>query len=287
MTSPDFSKAPWRAIDAQRLATAAIVPTMLPLEEQKLYYWLARERIGGPGAIADLGSFVGGSAARLGQGLEDGGWYRDIIHLYDRFTANEHVKARLLYPGGVAPFEGNDIYGLSHDLLFRWAEQMRWHRGEIATMGWPDDAGEIRLMMMDICKTPADTDHVTRTFLPHLRRGGVVNQQDMLQWDQPWTAVAMLLLTDWLTPIGAAGSSLLFRCERVPTAADMRHVEVSDLDDNALIAGLAEARKAFAAFVPGRFFDRMIAGIRANPGVRKPWMMKNRPPQNAPSAPQG
>ena len=70
----------------------------------------------------------------------------------------------------------------------------------------------------------------------------------------------------------------LARRAQAEGVGDRVQAEVADLDDNALIEGLREARKAFAPLVPARYFDRMIAGVEANPGIRTPWQMKNRPP---------
>lgn len=259
-----------------RLAPTAGVPTMLSREEERLYYWLAREGMGGSGAVADLGSFVGGSTARMAQGLVDGG-LGDPVHLFDRFTASEKVKHRLFYRAGILAFEGEDILPLSRQLLAPWADRLHWHRGEIETLAWPDDAPEIRLMTLDLCKVPGPSDHVARTFLPRLRLGAYVNQQDMTQWDQPWTAVQMLLLTDWLEPVGFAGTSMVFRCTAIPTARDLRHAEIADLDDETLIGGLEEAKQRFATLAWPQTFDRLIAAVRANPGIRKPWQMKPPP----------
>lgn len=246
---------------------------MLTREEERLYYWLAREGMGGQGAIADLGSFVGGSTARLAQGLVDGG--RDEpLHLYDRFTVAEKQKERLFYRNGIAPFTGEDILPLSRQLLGPWSDRLTWHRGEIETQVWPADAPEIRLLTLDLCKVPGPSDYAARTFLPHLRVGAYVNQQDMTSWDQPWTAVQMLFLTDWLEPVAFAATSMLFRCKRVPTAREVEGVGISDLDDDMLISGLEEAKRAFTAFSWPSTFDLMIAAVRANPGIRQPWRMK-------------
>lgn len=243
---------------------------MLSEAEQRLYYWLAREGVGGTGTVVDLGCFAGGSTARLAQGLSDGGRTAQI-HLYDRFTASEGIKQRMLYPAGIARFADNDILPLAHDLLAPWAERLHWHPGDITYQHYPDDADDISLLILDLCKLPAPSDHVARSFLPRLTKGALVNQQDMLQWDQPWTPVQMLLLSDWLEPVARVATSMLFRCVRVPDAREVDAASIADLDDATLITALAEAKDRFGHLGQPEVYDIMAATVRANPGVRVPW----------------
>lgn len=279
-----LASGPWRMIPDRLLAPAATVPTMMTREEERLLYWLARERVGGAGVIADLGSFVGGSTARLAHGAADGGW-PDQIHLFDRFTGADGVKRRLLYPGGVAPFAGEDILSLSQQLLAPWEDRLHWHPGEVRTQRWPAEAGSIALLILDLTKVPATSDFVARTFLPRLQPGAIVVQRDMMLWNQPWTTVQMLLLGDWLKPIARAQTSVVFRCSAVPQARDLAGTEIGDLDDDMLLAGIDEARTAFAAFGWKASFDLMAAAVKANPGRREPWKMRD--PRDAAASPEG
>lgn len=274
MTDAIFAARPWQQIDADALARAAHVPTMLRPEEQKLYYWLAREALAGPGTIADLGSFVGGSAARLALGAIDGG-HRSRVHLFDRFTADERVKARHLYPAGVPPFAGEDAYPVAQALLAPFADRLRFHRGDVAAMSWPGNAGRIALMALDICKLPRVSDIVAQRFMPHLRQGAIVVQQDFTNWDQPWTCAQTLLLTDWLEPLARVGDSMVLRCRTVPTAAALAEATVEDMDDHMLIVALHEAADVFAAFGVEPEIEIMVEAVAANPGVRVPWRMRH------------
>lgn len=282
MTRVSLADRPWRQVDADVLAPVAHVPTMLGIEEQRLCYWLAREALAGEGAIADLGSFVGGSAARLLLGMIDGG-HRGRVHLFDRFTADERVKAWLLYPAGVQAFEGEDAFPVARALLEPFADRLRFHRGDIVTKSWPENAGDIALMMLDICKLPRVSDIVAQRFLPHLREGAIVVQQGFAAWDQPWTCAQTLLLTDWLEPLARVEDALVLRCLKVPTAEALQDATVEDLDDDTLVEALREARQVFAAHDVAAQVGLMIEAVRANPGVRAPWLMTHPLRQKAPA----
>lgn len=135
MTAPyeipqPFADQPWRDVANSVLKQADKVPTMLHRQEQKLYYWLTRNQIGGAGAVVDLGAFAGGSTARLAQGLEDAG-SPAMLHAYDRFTVDPVTKQKYLYANGIAPFDGNDLLPLARRLLAPWAHRLTLHPGEI------------------------------------------------------------------------------------------------------------------------------------------------------------
>lgn len=269
---------PWRGVGARLLAPAAHVPTMLHPHEQQLYYWLTRHQVGGAGAVVDLGAFAGGSTARLAQGLADAG-SPALLHAYDRFTADERVKKHYLYPAGVAPFEGNDIAPLAQKLLSPWADRIRLHRGEIQTIGWNPDDGPIAVLILDACKRPDWTDSMAASFYPHLVAGqSVINHQDFLQWNQFWLPPHMLLMADFFAPLAfVRGTSLLFRCTRTPSAAEIAERRVAALDDAQLTEALRDAKRRFRGWGMGAMLTRMIEAIRLNPGERRHWQMQAPP----------
>jgi len=86
--------------------------------------------------------------------------------------------------------------------------------------------------------------------------------------------VQMLLLGDWLEPLVRVGSSLVFRCVLVPDREALAQATITDLDDAALVAGLDEAARAYAAFDVAEGLALAAEVVRRNPGIRKPWELK-------------
>ncbi len=277
----DFADQPWRGVSARALLPAQAVPTMLHRQEQKLYYWLTRNAIGGAGAVVDLGCFVGGSTALLAQGLVDAGGDA-VIHAFDRFTADPKTRQRFLYHRGVPPFQGTDILPVARRLLTPWSDRIRLHVGEIEDTGWNPADGSIALLLLDACKRTDLTDDIAQSFYPHLIAGqSVISHQDFLQWNQFWLPPHMLLMADYFEPLAFVRStSLLFRCVRTPTADDLRALRVAALDDTAMIAGIRDMKRRFRGWGMGSGFDRMIQAVRLNPGERRHWAMQA-PPQAA------
>ena len=283
MTSPypipdDFAAEPWRGVDNAALRPADAVPTMLHRQEQKLYYWLTRNAVGGPGAVVDLGAFVGGSTARLAQGLADAGSDAPL-HAYDRFTVDPQTKQAYLYRNGIAPFEGSDMLPLARQLLAPWGDRIRLHVGEIQDSGWDPADGPIAILVLDACKRTEWTDDTARSFYPHLVAGrSVINHQDFLQWNQFWLPPHMMLMADFFAPLAfVRGTSMMYRCERVPSAADLAARSVAAMDDAQMIEAIRDTKRRFRGWGIGGHLDRMIAAIRLNPGERRHWVMQAPP----------
>ena len=269
---PDRTEAlaarPWTRLLARTLGGARAVPTMLSGEEQKLYYWLAAFWAEGAGEIVDLGCFAGGSTARLAEGRAAAG-HAGGVHAFDRFTADARAKAAVLYPAGVAPFEGADILPLAQALLAPWAPAVTFHRGEIDRMGWA--GGPIELLVMDASKTAASGDAMAATFFPHLMAGAsLVVQQDCLHWAQPWVPAQMARLAGCFRPVAhAPRDTVVFLCERVPRPDEIAQARIAGSDDAAIDADLAAARARLAPLGLGARIDDSRAALAANPGKRR------------------
>jgi hypothetical protein len=264
---------PWRDLPEADLARAFAVPGMLSREEGLLYHWLGRTARG-EGATIDLGAFAGGSAARLLSGLERSG-APFHLHAYDRFTARRETRERRLYPHGVPRSDSDDILPLVQAHLAPWQDHVTLHRGDILQARW--DGAPAGLVAVDAAKTPALADHIAATFFPALVPGrSIVIQQDFLHAPQPWIAVQMARLQGAFRPLAqVAADCVLFLCTAPVSADALRAARTEGLDDASLIAGLAEAADLFAPLLPRERFRAMVRKLRANPGVRVAWQMRN------------
>lgn len=268
-----FATAPWAALPPDALAPAAHVPTMLSPEEQRLYVWLTSHWARDAGAVVDLGCFAGGSTARLAAGQNAAGLSAPI-HAYDRFTADERVKKKVLYPAGVAPFAGHDILPLARRLLAPWDGRIAFHPGEIEDNGWPGEP--IEILALDACKSTAATDAIAAAFFPYLIPGrSIVVHQDFLQWNQPWLAAQMELLAEHFTPLAhVAPSSMVYLCDSPPDADALAAARTDMLSDGQLLTLVGCARERLAGLAPEAPFARMAAGLAANPGERVAWRFR-------------
>lgn len=270
-----FEKAPWLRLHDMALGKARTVPTMLTQDEQKLYFWLTAFWAEGTGAVVDLGCFVGGSTARLAEGASLSGC-GSKINAFDRFTANEGLKERMLYAKGVAAFEGNDILPVAQDLLSPWSDRVSLCRGEIEEMDWT--GGDIEILVMDASKQAGTMDRMSRKFMPHLQPGkSLLIQQDFLHWSQPWVPAQMELLAEFFEPMAfVERDTLVFLCSSVPDDAAMEAASTDRLSDSELLDLLKSAQARYATLGWGLTdrLEEVVLGLLANPGKRAAFQFK-------------
>lgn len=235
--------APWRKIAGPFPKHVQAVPTMITPDERRMLVWTGWKWWRGKGAVVDLGSYIGGSTARLAHGMELNGAPGKVI-AFDRFTSDEGLKHRLLYPAGVPRFEGDDMFPAAQALLAPFGDRVEMRRGDVSRMEWDD--GPIEVMHVDLAKSPMMTAHILRAFAHALiPESGLMIQQDYLHPRNPWIPVAMEFLSDCYEPIaGCRRNSVLFRVMRAPTAAevDAALVAMTDREETLRLLTAAQHR---------------------------------------------
>ncbi|MEO8245275.1 MAG: hypothetical protein ABI832_23630 [bacterium] len=264
---------PWQAVTDAELAPALQVPSMLSREESRLYHWLGASA-DGSGAVIDLGAFAGGSAARLLSGLRRS-TSQARLYAYDRFTAGPKERAKFLYPAGMAETDDTDILPQVEAFLRPWQDRVTLVRGDIATLAW--DKSPVEILAMDAGKSPALTDHVAAQFFRHMIPGkSVLIHQDFLHKTQPWLAAQMLALPDYFSAVAyVPRDCVVFECRKTVTLNALAAARTTDMTDDQLVAALEAAAQHFAPLLPAQLIRDMIPKLRANPGVRTAWKMRN------------
>ncbi|MEM7188644.1 MAG: class I SAM-dependent methyltransferase [Pseudomonadota bacterium] len=267
-----FDAQPWLDPEFAVPPDAEAVPTMLSEEEVQLLYWLTAAYATGAGAVCDLGSFAGGSTARMAAGMAKAG-HIGLLHAYDNFTIQEKQKADYLYAAGIAPFEGRDMLHAVKQLLSPWKAFTRLHQGDIRQTNWT--GGPIEILFIDAGKTPFTADVIAREFMPHLIPGrSVIVQQDYLHWRQPWIPVQMELLCPIVQPVAwCRRGSIVFQVTGEITPEVLKEAEVHGLGDAAMTAMLHRAIQRFPERRQRAQLARCIMGLQDHPGARRPQEM--------------
>ncbi|WP_300513192.1 hypothetical protein [Aliiroseovarius sp.] len=269
----EFAQAPWNSARIDGIEATETVPTMLAAEEQALYAWLTGHWMRDLGEVVELGSFVGGSTARLAAGLVAAGRTAHL-HAYDRFGCSEGLKETMLYPAGIAPFEGTDILPLAHALLAPWRDQVTLHPGRIEKQSW--DGGPIELLVMDASKKIPLMDRMAATFFPSLIPGrSLVIQQDYLHWRTPWIAVQMEAMADWFTPVAfVPNDTVVFLNTRPVDSAALLAGQVAEMTPAARLETLRRARRRGRALGYGHRLAQSIKAMKANPDCEAAFRMR-------------
>lgn len=272
---PDpFRSAPWRDAENAIPESAALVPTMLSEEEQRLLVWLTRDYAQGVGEVCDLGCFLGGSTARLAVGAANAGLSAHV-HAFDHFTIQDDLKEKYLYPTGIPRFAGDNMIHLSKQYLRPWQDRVIFHPGDIRDAEW--GGSPIEILFIDAGKTPGSTDRIAELFMPFLIPGrSIVVQQDYQHWRQPWIAAQMERLSPAFELCGwCEKGTVFYRCTSPITKEVLGRGRVSELDDTAMIDALRAAAGRFPEQKPRRKIARAIMAVQDNPGERLPYRMKN------------
>lgn len=266
----------WTELSYYELGRARDVPTMLSRHEQLLYFWLGANMPDGEGDIVDLGSFIGGSTACLASGhstaLKSG-----HVHAFDNFTADERVKKRLLYPAGIAEFEGRDILNLSRELLSPWKDRVAFHKGDIADQTW--DGTPIQVLTLDASKIAAKMDRMAEIFFPSLVPGSsIIVQQDFLHFSQPWVAVQMELYQDYFEFLAyCPNDTMVYRCTRQIDEEALEAGETEFLTDAEMFDLLEAARARHADLGLDHLFEDIVRALEFNPRQRTAWKFRKPP----------
>jgi len=199
-------------------------PGMLTDRELSYLHWLA-SNAEGRGRSVELGCFLGGSTAALVAGLRRAGLCRGGAHdrliVYDAFEIPSD--------DGIADAWWMERFGLSAGERFRGKyEQLHADRLDAIDIreGWlPEDIdpereralypeqAPIELLFVDVAKTWGVSRTVHTAFVPHVRAGGVLVQQDFCEAMCPWLPVHMWMLRDAFEPLDMirGGCTVSFR----------------------------------------------------------------------------
>lgn len=215
-----------QVLDAERPLVPADVyeiGSMLSYDERVLLHWAARTAL--PGAIVDLGSFLGGSTLALAQGVGA----RGAVHAFDLFTCRGEA-ANTWAPEGSNLAPGDSLRPLFERNIAPVGDRVVVHEGDIRDARW---RGPISVLFVDIAKGWTSGDAVWRTFLPWVRPGGLVIQQDLVHWGHPWCTIVMDRLREDFEYLGWVWtSSAVYRCRRTPTAVPaplLDHVDCEEM----------------------------------------------------------
>lgn len=192
-------------------------PAMLGREERILPSFLAKQSAADPGAIVELGCYLGGSTICLLDGLQQAGGLAGsrgpLVHSYDLFVANEYMLDHTLRSFGIAG--GDSFEGVFRELLGEWAPFVATHAGDIREEQW--SGGPIKLLYVDILWSWETNQHVFDQFYRALAPGSWLVHQDYVYSSYPWLPITM----EWLVEKGyfsfrhfGEHSTVAFRCER-------------------------------------------------------------------------
>lgn len=186
----------------------------MPAEAQMLYV-LARDWYDGNGAIVDCGAFLGKSAALLAQGIMDNPRVANrapLIHSYDWFrVCDNHDVDFIRQVTGSELGVGHSSRALFDGLTRKWSSLIQVHEGNFLDQTWT--GGDIALLFIDVCKSPALNAHLLTTMFPALTpMTSIIVQQDYHHLHHPVIHLSLETLSDYIEPLATrVDDSFVFR----------------------------------------------------------------------------
>ncbi len=209
---------PWGVFDFRRTIPEDeifAVPGMLWTWEKRMLYYLAREEFTGEGAIADMGSFLGGSTICLAAGLGDRGFDGRVIHSYDLFKLGEAERQRYFPERSRGELGVRDVFDAN---LGKYLSLVEVHEGDVLSFPWEN--GPIEILFVDVAKSYKVMDHIVTGYFPALMpaKSLIVMQDYLSPQTGPWHHIVLEKLSDYVEYVvdGDTASTIFLLREPIP-----------------------------------------------------------------------
>lgn len=170
---------------------------MTSVEEQKYYREEAKNYLGKPGVIVDLGCWMGATTIAFARGLDlkKGKPSPEIIHAYDQFIWSNWMS-KDTYESLTKSYKvGDDFYPDVKELLYEYGDNVNLHKENLKKYVW--NKGGIKILLVDIMKGEELSTAVALSFYPFLLKGSIVIHQDFSHLGTPWVHIIQYRLRDY------------------------------------------------------------------------------------------
>lgn len=201
------------------------LPGFIEPAEATYYQRIVRSHYRGDGCIVDAGCFIGASTRALSEGLpglaEAQTDLRPIIAL-DRFTVGDRYVGEYLAGLGLDIRYGESFLPAFLANMGDRIGHVEVRAGDLLQVGRIERP--IEILVVDLAKTAPLNAFVFNRWFPRLLPGhSLIVQQDFYSPTQPWIAVGMGCLLDYVSvEHDKVGESAIFRLER-PVPRDALH----------------------------------------------------------------
>jgi hypothetical protein len=197
----------------RRLVLARLKPGVLGLTtaaEREYYHRVAATQFLGKGAVIDLGSWFGSTAASLAQGLEENPSPQAreaLIHTYDIFLWDRDYDS--LSPN-IRLRHGESFLPVFKANVRPWLPRIVVHQGDLNEAEWSEP---VEVLLNDAAKTWSLAGAIWKVFVSRLLVGGLLIEQDFKHYYCPWIHLMHYRYRDYfeLAEDVRGGSTTAFR----------------------------------------------------------------------------
>jgi hypothetical protein len=211
----------------------AQIPAMITPDESVFYEECAKSSTGKPGAIVDLGCWLGGTSIALARGIlnADGERQSEKVLGFDLFRWEQWMPAEVPY----CRYQLGDSFlpearRLTHD---HGGDKVELIQADLTTYNWM--GGPIKILLVDAMKTEALARQIAQSFYPSLSPGALLIHQDFKHFHTTWIHLLHYELRDYfqVSRVVRNGTSVAFEARKtIPLEAAQRATDFGKLSDD-------------------------------------------------------
>jgi hypothetical protein len=158
------------------------MPAMISLDEGAFYEESAAAFVGKPGAILDLGCWLGGTSVALARGLMRNERHNETVLGFDLFLWERWMPAGISY----CLYQTGDSFLPEARRLTRdhGGRKIELIQADLTTYNWT--GGLIKILLVDAMKSEALTRQIGKSFYPSLSAGALLIHQDFKHFHTSW-----------------------------------------------------------------------------------------------------
>lgn len=230
---------------------------MTASQEQRYYADCSRQLRDSPGALVDLGCWMGSTCLSLAKGLEDSS--PDKVHAFDRFIWEEWMEEHSA--GLLCDYlPGESFLPEVRRRTRHVQDRVLLVEADLTSFAWKN--GDIKLLLVDAMKSAELAQAITRSFFPSLCPGALLIHQDFKHYYTPWIHILQYRLRPYCRfthNVLGAGTVAFTLTDRIPAseivlATDFAQVSEAEADNAfdyslGLVEGDSEAGAVAGAHV--------------------------------------
>ncbi len=211
----------------------AQIPAMITQDESAFYEECARSSTGKPGAIVDLGCWLGGTSVALARGImtANGERQREKVLGFDLFRWEKWMPTDVPY----CLYQTGDSFLPEARRLTRdhGGGKVELFQADLTTYNWT--GGPIKILLVDAMKTEALARQIAQSFYPSLSPGALLIHQDFKHFHTTWIHLLHYELRNYfqLSRVVRNGTSVAFEARKtIPLEAAKRATDFGKLSDD-------------------------------------------------------
>lgn len=230
--------------DVSIIKNEQIIVGMISPEERELFKSYSEKMADKPGAIVDLGTWMGASAAAFAEGLrienDEFNTENGRIYTFDRFIWEESMNVSFIDSDRICKYEpGESFLPEVRKNLSRYTKVIELSRADLRNYKW--ERNGIKILHVDAMKGWDLCTGIARGFYSHLQKESLLIHQDYKHWYTPMIHILQYRLREYFSfyhEVDTGGTVVFLTKSELPDDVILKASDFSSIEDE-------EVEKAF------------------------------------------